>query len=147
MRQDRAVDAHSFQARLRELRQAHARRTDNVGCIGCTRCERSTDSTFCEDSAGLVRCHYVVRSSQCTDCSHCEGCVDCLSCSQCEDCERCTASAYLERSVGCTRCTYCFGCVGLIGKDFHILNEPYDRETYFAVVRELRRGLGSERRR
>jgi len=41
-------------------------------------------------------------------------------------------------------CSYCFGCVGLSGKDFHILNERYDRAEYFrltqALLRELRSG-------
>jgi hypothetical protein len=31
--------------------------------------------------------------------------------------------------------------VGLSKKDFHILNEPHDRQEYFAKVAELRRGL------
>jgi hypothetical protein len=34
-----------------------------------------------------------------------------------------------------------FGCVGLHQKDFHILNEAYDRETYFDVVARLSRDL------
>jgi len=32
--------------------------------------------------------------------------------------------------------------VGLHKKDFHILNEPYDRTTYFALVASLSRELG-----
>ena len=47
------------------------------------------------------------------------------------------------RSVGCSDCTYCFGCVGLVGKDFHILNEPYGRTEYFAMVSTLSRDLGN----
>ncbi len=43
-----------------------------------------------------------------------------------------------------SNCEYCFGCVGLDGKSFHILNEPYDRQTYFALVKELSRQLPSE---
>jgi hypothetical protein len=38
-------------------------------------------------------------------------------------------------------CNYCFGCVGLSNKDFHILNEPYDRSTYFETVARLSRAL------
>jgi hypothetical protein len=48
------------------------------------------------------------------------------------------------RCVDCTDCTYCFGCVGLGRKDFHILNEPYDRETYFALTARLARDLRLE---
>jgi len=50
-------------------------------------------------------------------------------------------SAYLVRCVGLSGCTYCFGCVGLSKKDFHILNEPYDRKTYFDIVAKLSREL------
>jgi hypothetical protein len=65
----------------------------------------------------------------------------CLACSHCERCERCISSAYLVRCIGCSGCTYCFGCVGLSKKDFHILNEPYERQEYFEKVAELRRAL------
>jgi hypothetical protein len=40
-----------------------------------------------------------------------------------------------------THCTYCLGCVGLSHKDFHILNQPYDRSTYFEISRRLSRAL------
>lgn len=53
--------------------------------------------------------------------------------------------AYLVRSVSCSDCSYCFGCVGLRQADFHILNEPYERADYFAVVRRLERELGLRR--
>jgi hypothetical protein len=32
--------------------------------------------------------------------------------------------------------------VGLQNKDFHILNEPYARDEYFKITRELERELG-----
>jgi hypothetical protein len=66
----------------------------------------------------------------------------CLSTSHCIDCDRCSSSAYLVRSIGCTGCSYLFGCVGLHKKDFCILNEPYDRQTYFLLVAKLSRELG-----
>jgi hypothetical protein len=37
----------------------------------------------------------------------------------------------------CNDCTYCYGCVGLSKKEFHILNVPYDRKAYFALVKQL----------
>ena len=46
------------------------------------------------------------------------------------------------RCVGCSGSNYLFGCVGLARKDFHILNEPYDRKTYFETVARLTRELG-----
>jgi len=45
------------------------------------------------------------------------------------------------KSIDCTACTYCFGCVGLSRKDFYILNQPFDRSTYFANVAKLTREL------
>jgi hypothetical protein len=33
--------------------------------------------------------------------------------------------------------------VGLAGKDFHILNEKYDRNAYFALVAKLQKELGA----
>jgi len=82
-----------------------------------------------------------VENAQCIDCSHCKACVGCMGCSHCIASERCTQSAYLVRCVGLSGCSYCFGCVGLAGRDFHILNEPYDRSSYFAMTAQLARDL------
>jgi hypothetical protein len=65
----------------------------------------------------------------------------CLGCQHCIESDRCAGSAYLVRSVECTGCTYCFGCVGLNRRDFHILNERYDRATYFETAARLAREL------
>jgi len=135
------ISAPEFERRLRELIAAQDSATGNVGCLACTRCERCHDSTFLEDCKGVVRSNYCKGCEGCTECSHCSGCTECLSCSHCEKCERCTQSAYLVRSIACSGCTYCFGCVGLSKKDFHILNEPYERQEWFAMVAELRRAL------
>jgi hypothetical protein len=43
--------------------------------------------------------------------------------------------------VALAGCTYCFGCVGLSGVDFRILNEPYERDEYFAITQRLAREL------
>jgi len=126
-----------FEAAFKALRADYAARQDNVSCIGCEHCSRCTESMFCIESQGLVRCQYCTRSIDCTDCAHCQRSTACLRCTHCDDCERCTASAYLVKSIGCNECTYCYGCVGLSKKDFHILNQPYDRQTYFAIVAAL----------
>lgn len=130
-----------FEQRFAELVRAHASTTANVNCIGCKRCERCADSTFLEDCKSVVRSNYCTGCVDCTDCSHTTGSTACLGCSHCERCERCVSSAYLVRCTGCSGCTYCFGCVGLSKKDFHILNEPYDRQAYFAKVAELRKAM------
>ena len=126
-----------FEAGLRSLTSAHARATTNVGCLACERCERCTESTFCTDSKWLTRCAYCANCSDCSDSTHCRRSLSCFSCNHCDDCERCTGCAYVGRSIACSGCTYCFGCVALVKKDFHILNEPYDRQTYFAIVKQL----------
>lgn len=131
-----------FEARFRALAEGRSAFEGNDGCVACERCRGCSGSTFCKDGERLVRCHYCVASSECTDCSHCRACSSCLACTHCSHCDGCTQSAYLVRCVGLSGCSYCFGCVGLRGKDFHILNEPYDRSTYFAIVEKLSRELG-----
>jgi len=137
-----AVTRAEFESAFRKLLSARSAATTNTGCIDCQRCTGAVDSTFCVDCKQIARCHYCRGCDDCTDCSHCATSRGCLSCAHCQESERCSQSAYLEKCVGCSRCTYCFGCVGLSGKDFHVLNEPYDRETYFATVARLRRELG-----
>jgi hypothetical protein len=135
------LDRNAFETAFKKLAAGFGRGTANTGCLACEQCERCTDCTFCTGSKDLARCHYCKSSESCTDCSHLVRCVHCLGCSQCVECERCTGCAYVTKSIGCAGCTYCFGCVGLSKKDFHILNEPYDRQTYFAIVTKLAREL------
>lgn len=135
------MNASDFERRFRELVAQQATTRENIGCLACTRCERCTDSTFLEECTNVVRSNYCKRCDDCTECSHSSDCKGCLSCSHCESCERCTSSAYLVRCIACSGCTYCFGCVGLSKKDFHILNEPYERQEWFAIVGELRRTM------
>ncbi len=137
----RRVNLREFEAAFRELVAAQKKSDGNVKCLACERCARCVDCTFCKDGNGLSRCHYCTRCTDCTDCSHCESSTGCLACTHCVESERCAQSAYLTRCVGCSGCTYCFGCVGLSRKDFHILNEPYDRQTYFEIVKGLEREM------
>ncbi|MBK6698237.1 MAG: hypothetical protein IPG50_39550 [Myxococcales bacterium] len=135
------LSKRDFEARLQAL-QRGAAGNDNVGCVAMDRCERCTDCTFCALGHELLRCHHTTNCARCTDCSNCADCRSCVQCTRCEASENCTKSAYLVRSYGCSGCTYCFGCVGLRGRDFHILNEPYDRESYFRITAALSRELG-----
>jgi hypothetical protein len=137
-----SIGRAEFDAELRRLLQAHEQRTENERCIECTGCERCQDCTFCKGSKALSRCHYCVDSQRCSDSTHCRSSRDLVGCNHCVGCERCVQSSYLYRSIDCTGCTYCFGCVGLSRKDFHILNRPYDRSTYFAITSRLARELG-----
>ncbi len=134
-------DPASFEERWRALLRAHERRADNVGCVQCTDCQACQHSTFCVDGRGLTRCHYCTRCERCVDCSHCTDCRELSGCKHLVDCERCAQCSYCTRSVELVGCTYCYGCVGLVGKDFHILNQPFTREEYFAMVRALERAV------
>ena len=116
-----------FESQLRELVATSQAGAANASCIACTACERCVECTFCSRSKGLLRCHYCVDVERSVSSTHCRASRDLFGCSHCEACERCTQSSYLTRSFDCTGCTYCFGCVGLVGKDFHILNQPYSR--------------------
>lgn len=136
------VNRSEFESAFRKLLSAQGARRDNVGCIACERCTGATDSTFSVDCTQITRCHYCTKCERSTDCSHCTGCRDCTESSHCIDCERCSRSAQLVRCVDCVSCNYCFGCVGLSRKDFHILNQPYERGAYFEMVTRLQRELG-----
>ena len=136
------MNKNEFESRLRALVSSQARRTENVSCLVCERCEGCVESTFCNDGKNLARCNYCASCADCTDCGNCDRCTGCFGCTHCTLSERLTASAYVVRSIGLSGCTYCFGCVGLKKKDFHILNEPYDRQTYFEMVKQLSRELG-----
>ncbi len=136
------MNRQEFEAELRRLVQANEGRTDNDRCLECTGCERCVDCTFCKGSKGLVRCHYCVESQRCWDSTHCRSSRDLLLCNHCTSSERCVQSTQLIRCVDCVGCNYCFGCVGLVKKDFHILNKPYDRSAYFALTAKLTRELG-----
>jgi hypothetical protein len=141
--QDAAPHSRSdFEVRLRKLESDARGQKGNPGSLACEGSERAVHSTFSSDCRDVLRCHYCESCEDCTECSHCVRSVGCLSCSHCIDCERCASSAYLVRSVRCTGSSYLFGCVGLHKKDFHILNEPYERQAYFATIAKLSRELG-----
>ncbi len=131
-----------FEAAFAELQRERTGAVENTGCIACTACERCVDCTFCKGSQSLVRCHYCTDSKGLFDCTHCHRSSDLLNCNHCVASERCTRSSYVVRSVDCDGCTYCFGCVGLSKKEFHILNKPYDKSSYFALTGKLMRELG-----
>jgi len=133
----------TFERALRELVRGHAAERGNVGCVQCDRCQRCSDSTFCRDSTGLVRCHYCVEVVSSVDCTHCRASSNLLGCTHCTGSERCTRSAYLNYCLDCSDCAYCFGCVGLSGAEFQLLNQQLDRSSFFRLSAELSRQLGS----
>lgn len=144
VRRHDGLDAAAFERRYRELLGGLRTPAENPGSIECVGCNGCQDSTFCRDSRDLCRCHYCVRCTLCTDCSHCRGSHALVACTHAVDSESSLRSAYIVRSVSVSDCTYLFGCVGLSRKDFHILNEPYERAAYFETTRRLMHELGIE---
>lgn len=136
------LSVREFESRYRALLSGLQRERGNDSCVECERCSSCSYSTFCKDSERLVRCHFCVRCSMCTDALHCRASRGLIGCQHCIDCDSCSHSSYLVKCVSLTGCQYCFGCVGLSGRDFHVLNEPHDRKTYFELTERLTRELG-----
>jgi hypothetical protein len=134
------LDAREFERRFAELLRG-GDVPENTGCVECAGCRACTRCTFCRHSERLMRCHYCVDCEQCTDSAHCRQGRGLLGCQHCLGCDSCSFSSYLTRCRACTSCTYCFGCVGLSGRDFCILNQPFERDAYFAITRRLEKEL------
>lgn len=130
-----------FVATLRGLSSAHSDSAQNQRCVQCNDCTHCFDSTFCQRSKGLLRCHYCTHVNNAVECTHCHNCEDMMGCTHCKGSSRCLQSAYLEHCLDCSSCQYCFGCVGIHGRDFHILNEPYSRSDYFKITSKLKKSL------
>lgn len=130
-----------FETRYRQLLRAQEAATANDRCVQCEHCRGCSASTFCRHSQQLIRCHYCVECEQCTDCSHCQASRALLSCHHCVDTQSSMGSTYLVRCSAMAQCNYCLGCVGLSHRDYHILNQPYDRSAYFELSRQLMRQL------
>ncbi len=125
-----------FARALRELQREHGAVSSTPGFRN-EACVETLDSLYCQGCTRCYRCTYCVRCTASSHCTHCRGCDHVHASSYCVDSVRCTSSQYLTACTDCTRCTYCYGCVGLTGAEFHILNVPYDRKTYFALVAQL----------
>ena len=130
------MDVQSFQAQydalLKDvdlnLNQESLEVRDTRGCVRCH---------FSEHCEVCFACTYAKNCRHCTHCNRIEGSVRCHRSSHLVDCTDCVDSQYLIDCVQCTECTYCLGCVGLSRKEFHILNQPYDRKTYFGILEAL----------
>jgi len=135
------VNANEFERRLRALQTGAGHSRANVSCVACESSTSCTGSTFCDRSRELTSCHHCVECERCAMSSHCIECRDCIELKHGIRSTGCLRSQYLVLCERCTDCSFCFGCVGLHARDYHILNEPYDRETYFRLTNELKRAL------
>ncbi len=103
-------------------------------------------ASFTEDSAYVI---WDQGSKQCFD-SHmtnrCElsyGNINTIECYRTffsVDCEKCHE---MTLSKDCVGCNDCFGSIGLRSKSYHIFNQPYSKEEYFAKIAEM--NLGSRK--
>lgn len=135
------MDSRQFDAELRALRSDLLDRgnPDSFQSDNCTNCSQCM---FCEGCENCHGCQYSKNSVGCTQCTHVMACTQCHQSTHLRHSARCVSSHYLTHCDDCADCTYCFGCVGLVRREFHILNRPYDRPTYFKMVHALNAELG-----
>jgi hypothetical protein len=141
------MNRSEFDAELARLQREFGAAEQNLGSFRSERCTGSVHCMFCKGCRNCYRCTHCEDCEATTGSGHCLRCVGCHDCSHCEDAVGCTHSAYLLRCSFCTDCNYCFGCVGLAKKEFHILNQPYARSEYFALLKSLRGDSPVERAR
>ena len=132
----RIMNTKEFFTALSHLKRDAAQR-DNFECFELDDSRWCSRSTFCTQCERCHRCNYADACIECSDCTHITRCTQCHRSTHLVDCRHCVESQYLVHCQDCADCTYCFGCVGLVGKEFHILNVPYDRKTYFQKKSEL----------
>lgn len=133
------LDARDFERALAELKGSFQRGADNPNGFQLRDCKSCSSCMFCSSCQDCYHCTHCERCQQCSNCTHCKDCVGCHLCAYCVKCARCVGSKYLEHCESCADCTYCFGCVGLSKRDFHILNRPYDKKTYFELLAKLKK--------
>lgn len=131
------MDLKHFRKRLGELEREFATEAANSASHNLVDCERCAHCVFCEGCERCYRCGYCKGCKSSTNLTHCVSCVACHHLANSVECHSCTSSAFLVLCRDLSECNYCFGCVGLSRADFHILNERYDRSSYFAVTKDL----------
>jgi hypothetical protein len=131
-----------FERALQQLTRAYGARQDNPASYKSDDSERCVQCMFTTRSRDCFHCTYCAECAECTDCTHCTRTTHSHSSSYCVDAHHCVKCSYVLMSRHCYECLFCFGCVGLAKKEFHILNMPFSRTTYFKLVAELKAQLG-----
>ncbi len=111
--------------------------TDPKNCYLCF------NGNYCEDcmySHGLSYCRDCVDVSHLSKCETCYGSFWLNACNNTFFSNNCDSSFNMWFSKDCTGCSNCFGCVGLRKKQYHIFNEPYDKESYAAKIKSFNLG-------
>ena len=130
--------APEFLAEYQRLLREHAAADANLRCYQIENCIACVDCVFCTGCERCVRTRYCTGCHDSFDLTQCSECVCCYQSTFCDGCQHCAHSNFLVSCTDCIGCDYCFGCVGLENKDFHILNRPYPRKRYFALLKQLK---------
>ena len=101
--------------------------TDDKNCylnVGGHFNEDSAYNTFEVKGKNCFDNFWVWQSELCYENINCERCYRVLFSRDCYDC------LGVVLSYDCRNCQNCFGCAGLRGKQYHIFNQPYNKEEY-----------------
>lgn len=125
----------------------HSRRSEN--CFG----DYIFDSKNCYSvfkGHDLQDCIYISNTRKLKDCIDCDMTLECeLTYEAVENNKNyncnflywCADMRDCEYMMYCFNTENCFGCFNLKRKQFHILNEPYNREEYFELVKKIKESL------
>lgn len=83
----------------------------------------SSDIFDCNFGSNLhlcYECQNVFASSNCNFLENCANCADC------------------EYAIFCYNCRNCFGCAYMMNKEYCILNRPFSREEYLALLKKIK---------
>ena len=122
---------------------------------------RSTGSDYSNNVADMKNCYLCFNADKSEDCMYgvgmvgiknsldCYRTVSCEYCYELETADNCYQSFFISFVVNCRNvwlcyncedCSDCFGCVNLRHKKYHIFNQPYSKEEYFAKLKEMNTG-------
>ncbi len=125
----------------------------------CRNVVQVTNSDYCANASYLKNCYLMFQisstedsaygnavdySKNCFDNSHlskCERCHVCfmtINCYQCFYSSLCNDCHNMWFSKNCRSSSNCVGCVNLVGKSYHIFNEPYTKEEYEKKVADMK---------
>ncbi len=121
----------------------------NVNPTNSDYCQQAYDNKDCYLSVVVEKCQdcmYISHSNSLRDCydssflHDCELCYECLdsnklyACIGCQSCQNSSDLIYCYDLIGCKNCV---GCYGLRNKQYHIMNEAYNKEAYFEKIKVL----------
>lgn len=131
-----------FEAALSKLKREFEGQKDNPGSYQSEKNERCFECMFTSSSRDSYRCTYCTEVVECTGCTHCHSSSRLSNSSYCQHSAFLSGCSYVNLSTHCHDCVFCFGCVGLVKKEFHILNQPFKKDVYFKIVKELEKVFG-----